>query len=45
MQLISTYNNVFQFFFSVIVIFNKYAWVVPLKHKKAITITNAFYKI
>ena len=26
-------------------IFSKYAWVVPLKHKKGITITNAFQKI
>ena len=29
----------------VIDIFSKYAWVVPLKDKKGITITNAFQKI
>ena len=26
-------------------IFSKYAWVIPLKDKKGITITNAFQKI
>ena len=26
-------------------IFTKYAWVIPLKNKKGITITNAFQKI
>ena len=25
--------------------FSKYAWVIPLKNKKHITITNAFQKI
>ena len=30
--------------FCVIDIFSKYAWVVPLKDKKVITITNAFQK-
>ena len=25
-------------------IFSKYAWVIPLKDKKGITITNAFQK-
>ena len=29
----------------VIDVFSKYAWVVPLKDKKGITITNAFQKI
>ena len=29
----------------VINIFSEYAWVVPLKDKKGITITNAFQKI
>ena len=29
----------------VIDIFSKYAWVVPLKDRKGITITNAFQKI
>ena len=26
-------------------VFSKYSWVVPLKDKKVITITNAFQKI
>ena len=26
-------------------VFSKYAWVVPLKDKKGVTITNAFQKI
>ena len=29
----------------VIDIYNKYAWVVPMKDKKDITITNAFQKV
>ena len=29
----------------VIDIFSKYAWVVPLKDKKGVTITDAFQKI
>ena len=35
----------FRFVFSVIDIFSKYAWVVPLKDKKGITIVNAFQNI
>ena len=31
--------------FCVIDIFSKYAWVVPLKDKKDVTITNAFQKV
>ena len=33
------------FVLCVIDIFSKYAWVIPLKDKKRITITNAFQKI
>ena len=44
MQLISKYNKGFRFLLSVIDIFSKYAWVVPLKDKKGITITNRFQK-
>ena len=29
----------------IIDLFSKYAWIVPLKNKKDITITNAFQKI
>ena len=45
MQLLSKYYKRFQFLLGVIDIFRTYAWVVPLKHKKGITITNAFQKI
>ena len=42
MQLISKFNKGFRFFLRVIDIFSRYAWVIPLKDKKGITITNAF---
>ena len=45
MQLISKFNKGFRFLLLVIDIFSKYAWAVPLKDKKGITITNAFQKI
>ena len=32
-------------FWCVINVYSKYAWVIPLKDKKSITITNAFLKI
>ena len=44
-ELISNFNKAFKFLLCVIDIFSKYAWVVPLKDKKGITITNAFQKI
>ena len=34
MQLISKFNKGFRFLLCVIDIFNKYAWVIPLKDKK-----------
>ena len=45
MQLISNFNKEFRFLLCVIDIFSKYAWVVPLKDKKRISIVNAFQKI
>ena len=45
MQLISKFNKGFRFLLCVIEIYSKYAWVIPLKDKKGITITNAFQKI
>ena len=45
MQLISRFNKGFRFLLCVINIFSKYAWVVPLKDKKVISIVNAFQKI
>ena len=45
MKLVSKFNRVIRFLLFVIDIFSKYAWVIPLKDKKGITITNAFQKI
>ena len=45
MQLISKFNKEFRFLLCVIDIYSKYAWVIPLKDKKGITISNAFQKI
>ena len=44
-QLTSKFNKRFRFLVCVIDIFSNYAWVVPLKDKKGITITHAFQKI
>ena len=45
MQIISTFNRGIRFLLCVIDIFSKYAWVIPLKDKKDVTITNAFQSI
>ena len=42
MQLLSRYNEGIRFLLCVIDIFSKYAWVVPLKDKKGISIVKAF---
>ena len=44
MQLISKFNKGFRFLLCVIDIFSKYAWVVPLKDKKGVSIVDAFQK-
>ena len=50
MQLISKYNKGFRFLlcviniYSVVNIYSKYTWVIPLKNKD-ITITNAFQRV
>ena len=44
MQLISKFIKVFRFLSCVIDSFSKYAWVVPLKDQKGVTITIAFKK-
>ena len=44
MQLISKFNKGIHFLLCVIDIFSKYVWVIPLKDKKGITITNSFEK-
>ena len=45
MILISKFYKGIRFLLCFIDIFSKYAWVIPLKDKKGITITNAFQKI
>ena len=44
-QLISTFNKGFRYLLHIIVIYSKYAWVIPLKDKKGITIIKTFSKI
>ena len=44
-HLLSKFDKGFRFLLCVIDIFNKYAWVIPLKDKKGISIVNAFQKI
>ena len=41
----SKFNKIIFFLLWFIVIFSKYEWVVPLKNKKGIIITNAFQNI
>ena len=45
MQLMSKFNKGFRFLLCVIDIFSKYAWIVPLKDKKGVSIVNAFQKV
>ena len=45
MKLISRYNKGIRFLLYVIDIFSKYAWVVPLKDKKGVSIVAAFQSI
>ena len=39
---LSKNNNNYQFTFTVIDLFTKYAWAIPLKNKSSLTTTNAF---
>ena len=45
MQLLSKYNKGYRFLLCLIDIYSKYAWVIPLKDKKGISIANASQKI
>ena len=45
MQLLSEFNTGITFLVYVIDIYDKYAWVIPLKDKKGVTIVNAFQSI
>ena len=42
MQLLSRYNKGIRFLLCVIDMFSKYAWAVPLKYKKGISVVKAF---
>ena len=45
MQLISRHNKGMRYLLCVTDLFTKYAWVVPLKDKKGVTIVKAFQSI
>ena len=45
MQLVGKVNKGFRCLLCIISIYSKYAWVIPLKNKKGLPITNAFQKI
>ena len=45
MQLIRKFNKGFRFLLCTVDIFSKYAWVIPLKDKKGVSIVDAFQKI
>ena len=45
MRLLSKFNKGIHFLLCFIDIFSKYAWTIPLKDKKGITVTSDFQKI
>ena len=45
MQSLSKYSKGIKFLLCAIDLFSKYAWIVPLKDKRGISIVNAFQKI
>ena len=45
MQLLSKFSKGFRFLLCVIDTYSKYAWAIPLKDKKGISIVNAFQKV
>ena len=45
MQLLSKYNKGIKYLLCVIDLFSKYAFVIPLKKRKGVSIVNAFQKI
>ena len=44
MQLTNKYDEIIKFLFYAINVFNKYAWVVSLKDKNGISVTNVLQK-
>ena len=45
MQSLSKYNKGNKYLLCAIDLFSKYAWVIPIKDKKGVSIVNAFKKI
>ena len=45
MQPLSKYNKMIKYLLCAIDLFNKYAWVVPIKDKKGISTVNGFKKL
>ena len=45
MQSLNKYNKGIKYLLCAVDLFSKYAWVVPLKGKRGISIVNAFQKI
>ena len=45
MQSLSKYNKGIKYLLCTIDILSKYAWLIPLKEKRGISIVNAFQKI
>ena len=44
MQSLGKYNKVIKYLLCAIDLFSKYAWVLPIKDKKGVSIVNAFKK-
>ena len=44
MQSLNKYNKGIKYLLYAIDLFSKYAWIIPIKDKKGIKITNAFQK-
>ena len=45
MQAFSSFNKGSKYILTVIVVFSKYAWAVPIKDKSAASVTKAFEKV
>ena len=45
MQAFSSFNKGFKYILTVIDVFSKYAWAIPIKDKTAASVTKAFEKI
>ena len=45
MQSLSKYNNGNKYLLCAIDLFNKYAWVIPVKDKKGTSIVNTFQRL